>query len=136
VNDAERLERIEDAVLRLREAASGNAVVVEGLRDRAALEELGVGGEHIVVNQGVPLQEVVDRIAQQAASAGWDMVLLIMDWDRTGNSMEERLHRGLAGRVAVDVGFRARLRRLTHTSSLEEVPAEMASLRRRVGGRP
>lgn len=136
MNDAERLLRIEDAIARLREAADCNALVVEGPRDRLALETLGIGGTHIVVNSGASILTVADRIAEEVHDAPWTGVILLMDWDRTGNSLQDRLHKALAGRVPVDVGLRARLRRITHTSSVEEVPAELASLRRRVQPRP
>lgn len=136
MNEAERLEALEDLVLRARDAAVGCAVVVEGLRDLHALEALGIGGVHVAVNQGRPLEEVVDRLAEDAAAQAWGQVILLLDWDRTGDRLHHRLHEGLVGRCRVDSELRRRFRRLSHTSSLEEVPAEIASLRRRLGSRP
>lgn len=136
MNEAVRLERLEEALDLLRQGAAGAAVVVEGPRDRAALEALGVGGTHIVVNQGRGLEVLIDQTVEATRQAGWPRVILMMDWDRTGARLQRRLEEGFAGRIPVEVQLRARLRRVSHTTSFEEVPFDLAGLRRRVGGRP
>ncbi len=123
-DNPERLMALEKAVERLREEAEGGTVVVEGARDLAALERLGIGGRHVAVHHGRPLPEVLENLA--AASPP---VILLLDWDRTGGHLFGRLHEGLRSRVRVDAECRRRLATATHCRSLEEVPAELAALR-------
>ncbi len=131
----DRLHALEALLGDLREAAAGAAVLVEGRRDVLALEALGIGGAHIVVHGGRTLETSVDRIAEDAAAHGWRHLLLLTDWDRTGGRLARRFHDGLASRVPVDLAFRRRLSQVCHCRCIEEVPSELASLRRRFGGR-
>ncbi len=134
--DAQRLEALEDTLLRLREAAAGNAALVEGQRDAIALESLGVGGTHILVHRGLPIEAVIDDVASRFNSQGWHQVILLVDWDRTGGRLFRRLRDGLAPRVRLNIDLRRRLARASHSKAVEDLPAEIASLRDRVGGRP
>lgn len=133
MNDADRLERLDNALLRLREAARGAAVLVEGLRDRAALEALGVGGVHIAVNRGRSLEVFVDQTVEQAQRDGWARIVVLMDWDRTGLRLQRRLESALAGRVPLETDAWRRVREASHAKCMEDVPADLAGLRRRVG---
>lgn len=128
-SDEERLQRMEEAILRLREIADGGTVVVEGARDAAALDWLGVGGRHLVVNRGQAMQVVVDELARHGGP-----VVLLVDWDRTGGRMATTLAVGLRGRVALDEDIRRRFAVAFHCRGLEEVPAELRALRRAVHG--
>jgi 5S rRNA maturation endonuclease (ribonuclease M5) len=121
----ERLEALEAAVERLRETAEYGTVVVEGARDVAALDWLGIGGLHFKVNRGLPLAAVLEELACCPAP-----VVLLVDWDRTGGRLVRRLEEGLRARVRVDVECRRRLARAAHARSLEDIPAELAALRR------
>lgn len=125
----ERLEELEEAVRRLREAAAGNMVVVEGPRDMDALEALGVGGQHIRVNQGIPLEALVDRVAQQHDGR---QVILLPDWDRTGGRLFRRLRDGLEARVPLETECRRRLAKWSHEKCVEHLPSELAALRAKV----
>lgn len=129
----ERLEALEEAVLLLREAAAGSLVVVEGANDKRALERLGVGGLHVVVNQGLSLEVLVDRIVVQVQEGDRRQVVLLLDWDRTGGRLFARLRDGLRARVRLDADSRRRLARACHVRTLEEVPSELESLRLRAG---
>ncbi|MES2153536.1 MAG: hypothetical protein V4510_00160 [bacterium] len=122
--DGTRLERLESAVDQLREAAEYGTVVVEGARDLAALEWMGVGGLHYVINQGRPFDAILEDLAQSPAP-----VVLLVDWDRTGGRLLKRLEDNLKARVAVDVLCRRRLAVVCQTRCLEEVPAELSALR-------
>ena len=127
VADEARLERLEEVLLRLRQEAAGQLVVVEGDRDTAALDALGVGGRHIKVNLGRSLQEWMDRVADEAQGR---RVIILVDWDRTGGRLAATLAEGLRARVGLDVDNRRRLAHVCHCRCVEDVPAELASLRR------
>jgi len=119
-----RLQKLEDAVDRLREAAEYGTVVVEGARDVAALEWLGVGGLHFALNQGRPLDAILEELAQSPAP-----VVLLVDWDRTGGRLVKRLEENLRARIQVDLHCRRRLALACQTRCLEEIPAELTALR-------
>lgn len=132
LRDEERLDHLEDAVDRLREAAESGTVLVEGSRDVAALEWLGVGGLHVTLHRGKPMADLLEELVQCPPP-----VVLLLDWDRTGGRLLERLEEGLKHRVQVDVQARRRLATACRSRTLEAVPAELAALRRAVhGGRP
>lgn len=120
----ERLDRLEKAIDLLREAAESGTVVVEGTRDVAALEWLGIGGLHVKVHQGKPLPAVVEDLANSPPP-----VVLLVDWDRKGGQLLSLLEENLRARVQVDTDSRRRIASVTRTRCLEEVPAELESLR-------
>jgi 5S rRNA maturation endonuclease (ribonuclease M5) len=118
---AEVLEALEDAIEGLREAAQVGAVLVEGRRDAAALDALGVVGNIEVVNRGAPLLELCDALA-----AEYDAVLVLTDWDLKGDELARQLSAGLRrGSVSVDAQTRESLRRLTRGAihAVEELPS-------------
>jgi 5S rRNA maturation endonuclease (ribonuclease M5) len=121
----ERLDRLEKAIDRLREVAEAGTVVVEGTRDVAALEWLGIGGLHVKVNQGRPLPSLLEDLAQSPPP-----VVLLVDWDRKGGQLVSLLEGNLRARVQVDLACRRRIAQATRTRCLEEVPAELEALRR------
>ncbi len=129
--EEDRLALLEDAVQRLREAAESGTVVVEGQRDRAALDWLGIGGTHTTLNQGDPLDRLLEDLAASAPP-----IILLVDWDRTGGRLLARLEPNLRARVQVDTDCRRRLASCCHSKTLEEVPSELEALRRSVGVRP
>lgn len=132
LRDEERLEDLEAAVDRLREVAESGTVLVEGSRDLAALDWLGIGGTHVTLHRGKPLHELEEELVQCPTP-----VVLLLDWDRTGGRLLERLEEGLKHRVQVDVQCRRRLAAACRSRTLEAVPGELAALRRAVhGGRP
>jgi 5S rRNA maturation endonuclease (ribonuclease M5) len=130
--DEERLDDLEAAVDRLREEAECGTVLVEGARDIAALDWLGIGGLHVTLHRGKPLHSLLEELVQCPPP-----VVLLLDWDRTGGRLLEKLHQGLVHRVQVDVSCRRRLAAACRSRTLEAVPAELSALRRAVhGGRP
>lgn len=124
---AERLEGLEDAVDRLRETAEAGTVVVEGARDLAALEWLGIGGLHVAVHQGRPLAGLLEDLAGCPPP-----VVLLVDWDRTGGRLLRLLEENLKARVQLDTACRRRIASWSHARCLEELPAELEALRRSV----
>ncbi len=132
LRDEQRLDEMEAAIDRLREVAESGTVLVEGARDLAALDWLGIGGLHLTLHRGMPLSELEEDLVQSPAP-----VVLLLDWDRTGGRLLERLEEALKPRVQIDVQCRRRLAHSCRSRTLEAVPSELAALRRTVhGGRP
>lgn len=135
MNPAKRLEEMEHALERLREAASGAAVLVEGRRDLAALEALGVGGVHVRLNRGLSVEARLDQMVERSEMEGWGQLVVLMDWDRTGGRLQRRLVDGLAGRVRLNEDVRRLLAAACHCRCVEDIPSELAALRRQVAKR-
>jgi 5S rRNA maturation endonuclease (ribonuclease M5) len=132
LRDEERLDDLEAAIDRLREVAESGTVLVEGARDLAALDWLGIGGTHVTVHRGMAMHELEEDLVQCPTP-----VVLLLDWDRTGGRLLERLEANLQHRVQIDVQCRRRIAAACKSRTLEAVPAELAALRRAVhGGRP
>ena len=126
-SEADRLEEMERVLEDLRERAEGATVVVEGSRDLRALAELGVGGVHVAVHRGAPMHAVIEVLAARPGT-----VILLVDWDRTGGRLHAMLRDNLAARVRLDTELRRRLAATSMARSFEEIPAELAALRRAV----
>lgn len=120
---------MEDAIDRLREIAETGTVVVEGARDLSALDWLGIGGHHVTVHRGHPIAVFVEELAGCPVP-----IVLLVDWDRTGGRLVQKLAEGLHGRVLVDRECRRRLAGACRSKTLEEVPSELTALRRAVHG--
>jgi 5S rRNA maturation endonuclease (ribonuclease M5) len=122
------MEHLEEALDALNEAAERGPILVEGRRDAAALERLGVDQNVVLLNTGQALLQRCDELG-----ASQSHVTVLMDWDRKGDELARRLHKGLerAG-VKVDLEVRAVLRRLTHGSV--NTVEELATFYRRVEG--
>ncbi len=104
----ERYERVLEAVEDLREESRTAPVVVEGKRDREALERLGVRGRIIALNSGTSIFGLCEALAREH-----EEVIVLTDWDRRGGQLARLLREGLvANGVRCDVDLRAQLARL------------------------
>ncbi|KKL67212.1 hypothetical protein LCGC14_2137260, partial [marine sediment metagenome] len=103
--DAVRAERLRELIVELAELNSPEhghvPVIVEGKRDKAALETLGLRGEVITFNRGVRVHDFCEHIAENHAE-----VVLLTDWDREGDALHKKLGRELKGRWEVFGRFR------------------------------
>jgi 5S rRNA maturation endonuclease (ribonuclease M5) len=104
----ERLEAIENLLDELREREPDVAIIVEGPRDVAALEVLGVPDPIVKINTGTSLVNLCETIARDHSS-----FIIMTDWDRKGKQLATRLEELLrwTGKD-VDVSTRKRLGRL------------------------
>lgn len=135
MNPVDRLAELEHVLDGLRQDAAGAAIILEGRNDALALEALGVGGTHLLIHIGRPLEARIDDIAQAFEANTWPRLILLTDWDRTGGRLAGRLEHGLAARVTLDLEWRRRLARASHAHCVEDVPGDLASLRAGVKGR-
>ena len=76
-------------------------IIVEGPRDKRALESLSFVGPIEVLNRGWDLERVVaylyETYGTRNESVGGSSVCLLMDWDRTGGRLQRKLARLLEG---------------------------------------
>jgi len=92
-------ERFAVAGLALGEARRKNRehtwpIIIEGLRDRAALETLGFSGPLEVLNRGWDLDRFITYLYEHYGTRNADggpSICLLMDWDRTGERLQKTL---------------------------------------------
>jgi len=70
-------------------------VLVEGKRDKIALESLGFTGKIEILNRGWPIERVVTSLFEHygrrnPADSG-PVISVLMDWDRTGGRLQTKL---------------------------------------------
>jgi Small primase-like proteins (Toprim domain) len=99
---------LEGLIEELREASDGGAaIIVEGIKDRRSLQELGIEGT-IMTAAGRPALEVAEDAAQNFGE-----IIILTDWDRAGEEearlMEKHL---LCTRAHADLWIRDRLKRM------------------------
>ena len=96
---------------RLRNRTSNAVVLIEGRRDREALERLGFSGPIEVLNRGWPVDDVlvhlVETYGRRSKHDRGPSVIVLMDWDRTGGRLQANIRRNLE---SLDVGFDEQLR--------------------------
>lgn len=69
-------------------------IVIEGKRDRAALEALGFEGPLEVLNRGWDLARLISYLYENYGTRnaeGGPSICLLMDWDRTGGRLQKTL---------------------------------------------
>ena len=82
----EELEKFNKLLSEMNELNEYAPIVVEGVRDKRALRELGIAGDIIVMNRGESLADFASFLASH-----YDEVVLLLDWDRKGEEINERL---------------------------------------------
>jgi 5S rRNA maturation endonuclease (ribonuclease M5) len=106
----EDLQEFMDLLRDMREEVDGEGAVllVEGERDRGALQALGFPtGSILLVHHGVTLALLVEQVVRKGRK-----VIILTDWDRAGGELAHRL-RSLFddGRIRFDLDYRRRLAR-------------------------
>ena len=107
MNDTERLELLESILDELQEMSSTHICLIEGNKDRRALDNLGLDDLMTieVQREGGPL-----RAAERVSSMNKEAIILT-DWDDRGNRIEKDLREQLdALCVRYDTEIRERLR--------------------------
>lgn len=93
-------------------AESGKIIIVEGKKDREALESLGI--ENIITLKK-PLYCIVEEVAEKSKGA-----VILTDFDKKGKELYGRLKKDLSRNgVKVDSHFREFLQKSTRLSHIE-----------------
>lgn len=105
MNDEERLREIELVLDDLSDLSKDHVILVEGLKDKRALEALRINGDVFMIqSEGGPM-----KASEYAADHGRKAVILT-DWDRKGGAIARELGTQLASLgVEFDLSVRARL---------------------------
>lgn len=107
MNDAERFEALEEILDLLQEMSETHIALIEGNKDRRALDNLGLCDLRTieVQREGGPLK-AAETVSEMKKSA-----IILTDWDDRGNRIEQDLRRQLdALCVKYDTEIRLRLR--------------------------
>lgn len=105
--DIERAERLKEIIGDLCEVNKTIPVIVEGKNDVSALRRLGLVGEIITLNKGNSLYDFCADIAER-----FHRVIILLDWDKKGESLNKTLSMYLKGHWEEFSSFRELLRLL------------------------
>ncbi|MBS7640155.1 MAG: toprim domain-containing protein [Candidatus Bathyarchaeia archaeon] len=127
-----KFERLNYLIERLKDEISrGALLIVEGKRDILSLKYIGVNGNVIAIKSGrKTLQETLDEISSLNKE-----VILLMDFDRRGKELTERLRRFLEEtKVKVNLRFWKELCELLNgdIKDVEGLAVCLENLRRKV----
>ncbi|MEM1581749.1 MAG: toprim domain-containing protein [Candidatus Bathyarchaeia archaeon] len=131
-----KLERINCLIQKLKDEVSmGALLVVEGEKDIESLKALGVESDMLAIKScGKNLQDMVDKIT----SMGDKEVILLMDFDRHGKELTERLSKVLEElKVKLNLNFWRQLSQLLNSDikDIEGLAAYVETLKRKIEGR-
>lgn len=132
MDDAERLEALEDCLARLSEMAEDGVLLVEGTKDVAALRSVGVDGEFFCVQSGGGPLRAAEHVWERGRRA-----IVLTDWDRRGGNLADSLRRDLESLcVPYDDTIRRELAVLCrpYSKDVESVDTVLVLLRGRVSG--
>lgn len=86
LTDEERLEAINLVLERLDELSADHVIVVEGKKDRGALEALGIRGDMFQVQSSGGPACAAEYVGEHGGKA-----VILTDWDRRGDMLAEQL---------------------------------------------
>lgn len=99
--DLERAARLREALEALFEVNKRAPVIVEGKKDALALRTLGLAGEIITLHRGSSLYDFCEDISER-----FDKVVILLDWDEKGETLNRTLNAHLKGLWEEFSGFR------------------------------
>jgi 5S rRNA maturation endonuclease (ribonuclease M5) len=125
----EKVEKIEQILAQLIEKSSeGTPIIVEGKKDAAALQELGVKGQILTVKTGgKSFLEATVEIEKSSSNE----VILFLDFDRRGQEGTKHLQESLEqGKILVNLTFWRKLRALAgrEIQCVEGLPSYLITL--------
>ena len=108
LNDLERLEKLEDVIQDIKQMSDeGAVIIVEGPRDRRALQELGITGA-IRLGTQKSLLVFCEEVART-----YDKVIVLTDWDGKGDKLAALMETYFkAADVEVNMDIRNKIKNL------------------------
>ncbi len=120
------LDELEEVIERLRLANKECPVIVEGRRDRDALQRLGLEGEIITIHSGGTLYDFAEELIH-----AHETIILLPDWDDRGELLYGKLASLLRGIYERNESIRNRLIELCSglIKEVEEIPSLLEYLK-------
>lgn len=117
--DWERSEKIREVLHYLYEINKFVPIIVEGKRDKKALNDIGFDGEIITLHSGKSIYEFSEIIANK-----FDKVVLLFDWDEKGEELYSKIGEHLNGMWEDFASIRELLKILCQKeiSEIEQIP--------------
>ncbi len=131
ISPEERLEELEKVFLELEDASETSAVIVEGMKDAAALKLLGVTKNVVTLSKGTSVFTFSEEV-----SRAWKSAVVLTDWDRKGGHLARMLKEALVHNgVIVNEMIRAHLAMLSkkEVKDIQSLPRFLNNLRKQVG---
>ncbi|NLI73285.1 MAG: Toprim subdomain protein [Euryarchaeota archaeon] len=125
----EMLDEIEIILDDLRELAQESVILVEGRRDRDALDILNINGDVVQVQDAGGIFGVAENLAILGKTA-----IILTDWDRKGGQLARLLRNALRScDVPYDDNIRLRMAKLSkkEIKDVESIPAFISLLNER-----
>lgn len=125
-SDLERASRLREVMDVLYEINKKIPVIVEGKKDAVALRKLGLIGEIITLHSGNNLYEFSENISER-----FNRVIILLDWDSKGESLNKALNTHLKGLWEEYSGFREILQILCQKDikDIEGIPKLLKKLK-------
>ncbi len=123
--DLERASRLREVLEVLYEINKKVPVIVEGKRDAMALRKLGLMGDIITLHKGIGLYDFCEEISEK-----FDRVIILLDWDSKGESLNRELNGHLKGMWEEFSSFREILKILCQKDikDIEGIPKLLKNL--------
>ena len=120
-------EDLEKALSELREDNKKIPIIVEGDKDREALQRLEVMGIIISVNSGISLTDFCDRLARK-----YKEIIILTDWDRRGGYLCHTIRKNLEGRVNCNTHYREIFAKNAMIRTVEGLPSWISTMREKI----
>ena len=127
LEDLERLEKLEDVIQEVKLMSNeGAVIVVEGPRDKKALQELGITGD-ILLGTQKSLLVFCEEVARM-----YDNVIVLTDWDKKGDKLAtlmETYFKGADVKVNMDLRKKIKSLVLKRIKDIESLNTHIHSLK-------
>lgn len=127
MNFEESLEKIERAIVDLKESNKTIPVIVEGEKDLEALRELGLEGKIIMIQCGKKISAFCDFIAENHKE-----IIILTDWDKKGWQLFKRIEKNLKGRTRCINDYRLIFARYSTIKDVQSIPSFLRGLKIRL----
>ena len=109
LEDIERLEKLEEIILELKELVKAGAIIiVEGRKDEGSLRYLGINGDIQFASQQ-PLLDLTDSLSKTGKE-----IVILTDWDKKGSLVARKIIRHLSAYgIVPNTKIRLKLRSLS-----------------------
>lgn len=109
LEDIERLEKLEEIILELKELVkTGAIIIVEGRKDAGSLRYLGINGDIQFASQQ-PLLDLTDSLSKTGKE-----IVILTDWDKKGSLVARKIIKHLSAYgIVPNTKIRLKLRSLS-----------------------